>query len=1418
MKTEKDYAALQPLLRDLFDRERTVENAQDLVKCLGAPPSSDYEAIIKFAEETPDILEQSDELKGIQAWALFQVGRLQESKESNNRLLSQMGSLDDLHLDINLAISSGEWERAAEILEREWSKRESHTPRTLMILAQFASQQDLTPDRALQLAKLAAQKAPNDPLILMAAHRLHFQLGRDDEVDPGWLKRAYELSSADQGPVWSVNLQDVVTKWIPERRDPLEEVEREWLSGEMPMGLAAGERNISFAHLLLHIPDQNTTELDSHRRRILPIVSGGRNPVELQQDWTIGLDVTSIMILFYLGLLETSIEAFHHVKLSPDIMELLLRERGEVRFHQPSRIVAARRVRDLHNQERLQAADNVADLPKALTDEVGLELAALLHRARQDNGRVICVLPIHRVGSLMEEQADTGGYDDLIHSTVDLCTMLHAEGIIAATEYQHASQFLNSQGQAEHTNFSSSILNSPIYVYSLALSFLQDARVLQPLAAAGLDIRIHPYVLEEVNALIGAGDIGADLVTKIERIRNVLRNAIDSGSASFLPRAADQDERLQKHENRFQVTASLLAGSAACDALCIDDRFINRHPVWTETPERSVPIACGLDVLRYLVSRGRISVGDHWTARNKLRQSGFVFIPLESDELAHWLISAKVDDGQLKESVELKTLRQTMARIHSLSVLTPEETLALSVNLHRVCKATMESLWEDESLTVEQATMQSDWAWRHLMNADTGRSQPIAQYPYTERMRDLLSLRLGHLLLPTAIRSHDRRAHYTRWIEWAILKPLLPANIDLIKRGLIAICDWISALENDQEMYGSLFLEQLPEAARRVLIAQDAEFARQYGLETKQLFSIGPDITLVSSELCADAREVFATGRERSVQDIAGKDMEIGLDTGSQNIILKGSDARDISHQVQVPDLALLSPNREVRCRTLDTIISRLGPTATDFQELRDNIDSRELSDRELASIFEESAHSVAAFQVRLIDKIDQGLPVNVTDIIPQSLSYFERLAGPNPDAQEPESYFHDVLVPYRKALLNRDVRAGLYICCLGALRDDLTPGQWVADLTSDAVWEALSSYHANSTPFSLLGALDVALYRQEDERFREFAAMAIARLLEERFGQQDGLDIYSLLQMLYEFVLNRLNLLENGATYPGYWKRMGAWMQAGLIARAMTESSYSVKIDDFQQWLYSNMSAAGVYADFVQARQEPMLLVDRILLRNEILGRLHVLKSRHEREGRYVPKSQDIDQMLTQIDECGHPLVYDLPGPLEGHRRPTDSVPQEVTEKIRDTWTDGGEPAALHQLATISQFFALGQPELDRAREAVKTLKENNAPSELPASLRLLESASLVAAANRNAPLADGVVDAVIRIAPRISTEGEIQRILRIMLQAAAAYEEHDAWFKWLEEGLASIATRLPPPPNKSLQIFLDHLNEIERILSIDS
>ena len=59
---------------------------------------------------------------------------------------------------------------------------------------------------------------------------------------------------------------------------------------------------------------------------------------------------------------------------------------------------------------------------------------------------------------------------------------------------------------------------------------------------------------------------------------------------------------------------------------------------------------------------------------------------------------------------------------------------------------------------------------------------------------------------------------------------------------------------------------------------------------------------------------------------------------------------------------------------------------------------------------------------------------------------------------------------------------------------------------------------------------------------------------------------------------------------------------------------------------------------------------------------------------------------------------------------------------------------------------------------------------------------------------------------------------ILVICLQAAAAFEEHDAWFDWLEERMARIAYSLPGPRNRSVRILLEHLDAMETILPIDS
>ena len=572
----------------------------------------------------------------------------------------------------------------------------------------------------------------------------------------------------------------------------------------------------------------------------------------------------------------------------------------------------------------------------------------------------------------------------------------------------------------------------------------------------------------------------------------------------------------------------------------------------------------------------------------------------------------------------------------------------------------------------------------------------------------------------------------------------------------------------------------------------------------------------MDNELFAAAREVLTTTKKSFIQDVSKKEVSVDLDDERQSIIIRWSDTEGVSQQVPIPDLTMLSPNQELRLNTLRNIIHRIGPTAKDFRHLLEEIDSRELSQQELSAILDESAIGVAAVQTSLAQKISQGLPIGVVDIIPQSVSYFEQFAGPNPLDMEPEAYFKEVLIPYRKNLLSRDLYAGLDICCLGALRDDLPPGQWVVDIDNDTLWDALCACNVKTNPFSLLGALDVALYRLEDSRFREFSEEAVVKLLDENFGQSNGRDIYKLLQISYNFILNQINFLESGSNYPGYWKRMCAWMQAGLIVRVMTESSDSVDIDDLEQWAQSIMTPAGVYALLVDARKEPMFFVNFVPLqdlRNEIFGRLALLKLRHENEGRQIPKSEDINHALARPEARG----YFFPGPLGGHRRPTKPITQDMEQFVK-TWLPGNESLLLQWLVEFSQIVALDESELERAREAVKMTTENIFNANFDENLKCLDLASVVAAANRDTMLADEIAVAVVKVAPKISEEKDIQVILRIILQSAAAHEEHDAWSKWLEEKLAGIASHLPPPPNKCLHMFLNHLDELGRILPADS
>ena len=121
--------------------------------------------------------------------------------------------------------------------------------------------------------------------------------------------------------------------------------------------------------------------------------------------------------------------------------------------------------------------------------------------------------------------------------------------------------------------------HGPVYVDELALSYLQSAHVLDVIANRGVDIRVHPNVRDMANALVEAGDAGDDLANEVEGLVAVLREGMESGAVSLLPQLSDRREKNGRVAGVGSLEGLVLAAER-CQALCVDDRYMNSHPVW----------------------------------------------------------------------------------------------------------------------------------------------------------------------------------------------------------------------------------------------------------------------------------------------------------------------------------------------------------------------------------------------------------------------------------------------------------------------------------------------------------------------------------------------------------------------------------------------------------------------------------------------------------------------------------------------------------------------------------------------------------------------------------------------------------------------------------------------------------------------
>lgn len=753
--------------RLLFEETRSLSDAERLVNAFNNAHRS--ETLVNFLNENYDLLSQSKHLRMSYAWGLYHEGSLLESRAALAKLSDEAGSPNYRTLQVNLGITTGDWASFTAYIANEYQNRDDRSAQDLIGAAQLGLH--LGSPHVKDLVFEAATKADDDSAVLATSYFIATSAGWEDDTQVfQWLEKAAELSG-DDGPLQRMSLKDILDR-KPEWDRHESEIWRMLAQGQMPIFLAGQSLNRTLIDLTTFPALANLTETDPRQRSAISAYSGKRVPLKFDVSGkAVALDATALLTLSFLKILDVALDAFDTIYIPHSTLGWLFAERQKASFHQPSRIADAHKVRDFLATEVLEKFTPSTVASSDLSAQVGDELAALIAEAEKvrdgDDTQHIVVrsAPVHRLSSLMEEEADLSAHAVVLSSCLSVVEKLRQKGAITAVEEKRARAYLQLQ-EKPWPNQPDIADGATMYLDDLAISYLLHLGLLGKLKGAGLTAVASPRVVSKADSLISYERISEEVKDVIERVRASLNSRIGSGQVR-VSRMHKFDEFAEKSIPEHP-SVGILALAPNCDVSIIDDRFINQHAN-IDSDGSQASVFSTLDLMDALVAVGVLTEDDRLDHRTRLRRAGYFFVPVTVDELERCLRESTVADGNVVETAELKAIRESVLRVRMSDWLQlPEEAPWLDATLKALVRV-LRILWVDGA-DIEEITIRSNWlvdqidvrGWAHRLVPESADN----------------FVRIGHaahilLLLtpPTGVQQSVADA-YWNWVEDRILVPI----------------------------------------------------------------------------------------------------------------------------------------------------------------------------------------------------------------------------------------------------------------------------------------------------------------------------------------------------------------------------------------------------------------------------------------------------------------------------------------------------------------------------------------------------------------------------------------------------------------------------------------------------------------------
>ena len=749
----------------LFENTNDIKDAERLINALHQVHQS--KRIIIFVEEHTDLLSQSVSLQMFYCWALFNEGEFVKADTEIKKLSDFQEDQNYRALQVSLALSSGNWNSLLGLITQVNQDKDKKSAHELLEMAQLACYLDVP--IAKDLLRTAAQKGGDDAQILVQAYSLASSIGWEDDDTHQWMQRAIALSDSN-GPIQKVSMRELADQ-MPDWNRRESQTWEQFQLGEIPMMVVGQSLRKSQAELMLFPAFGNSLEKDPRKRIVVPGYSGLVHANQFGYSQSIGLDVTALYTLSFLGILDTTIQSFDEVYIPHSTLRWLFDEKQKVAFHQPKRIQDAHFIHDLLGKGGLRVIVPVSTPDSELADQIGDELASLIADAEKKDKEndvqkvVVRSSPVHRVMSFMDEEADlTEHYEHLV-SCQSVVNWLRKNGEITAKAEERALAYLQLQEKPwpqqpaiEEKAF--------LYLDDVTVSYFLHLGILNKLSGAGFTVFISERKSRETNALIAYEKVTDNAKNVIENIRSVLNTSIQTGKVKV-----DRLFRFPEKEDLLlleQPSMSLNALAKRVDAMIVDDRFFNQHGL-VEGEQAKALLFSTLDILDMLAARKIISDEDRFDYRMKLRRAGYFFIPLEVEELLFPLLNSAVRDGQVIETLELRAIRENILHVRMSNWLqVPKETPWADSTL-RIVIQVLHKLWKTDR-ALEEIEIRSNWllkqlnfnGWAYLLGKDGGK-----EFIKTGRATYLLML-----FLPADDMPIDKREKYWSWVEPRVLAPL----------------------------------------------------------------------------------------------------------------------------------------------------------------------------------------------------------------------------------------------------------------------------------------------------------------------------------------------------------------------------------------------------------------------------------------------------------------------------------------------------------------------------------------------------------------------------------------------------------------------------------------------------------------------